>query len=112
MAQEMIKYNDKEYSLAFNLNVVDDLQDKWGSFDTWLEKLADSDIKFIKDIVMYCVNEAIDIKNEEEGTKEKKITSRMAGRMATMFLNPQNLIKLSDMMIYSIMDENEEEPKN
>lgn len=104
-----IKYNDKEYNLAFNLNVVANLQDKYGSFNTWFDKLAEGNITFIIDIITEMVNEAIDIKNEEEGAKEKKITNRQAGRIATQFLNGKKLTELTDFMIDNIVDDEVEE---
>lgn len=107
-----IKYNEKEYNLAFDLNVVANLQDKYGAFETWFDKFAESNVRFIIDVIAEMINEAIDIKNEEEGTKEKKITNNQAGRIATQFLNGQKIVELTDFMIDTIKDDALEEPKN
>ena len=81
-------YNDKKYSMVFNLNIMEDLQQKYGSLEAWLEKI---NVKKWEDIVMNAlryaltlmINEGIDIENENLPENERKqfLTERQVGRM-------------------------------
>lgn len=82
-----IQYNGKEYRLVFNLNVMEKIQDKYGSLDEW-GKLTDGtkgepNAKAI--IYGFCemINEGIDIENEETGAETKPLTLKQVGRIIT-----------------------------
>jgi len=94
-----ITANDKEYPLAFTYNVMEAIQDKFGSMNEWgkalqpTEKVIDEEtgkeiVKAlepkIKDIIWTleaCINEGIDIENEEKAEKKQFLTSKQIGRL-------------------------------
>jgi hypothetical protein len=83
-----IEYKDKVYKLPFNLNVMEEIQDKYGSIDKWAELTDGSEngepnVKAVIFGLTSMINEGIEIENEENGTKEKKLTSKQVGRIIT-----------------------------
>ena len=85
---ETIKYRDTEYALVMDINVLQDLQEKYGSFEAWAEKVllnnGETDLGALTFGVMAMINEGIDIENEEKGMELRKpINQRQAGRMLT-----------------------------
>lgn len=82
-----IKYKDKIYKLPFNLNVMEEIQEKYGSLDEW-GKITDGEggepnVKAVIFGLTSMINEGIDIENEEKGTKTKKLTQKQVGRIIT-----------------------------
>lgn len=83
-----IKYKDKVYNLPFNLNVMEEIQEKYGSLDEWGKQTdgtgnGEPNVKAVIFGLTAMINEGIDIENEEKGTKEKKLTSKQVGRIIT-----------------------------
>ena len=83
-----IEYKGKTYKLIFNLNVMEQIQEEFGSLDKWGE-LTDGasgevDVKAVKFGFMAMINEGIDILNDERGEEvEKPFTLKQIGRMLT-----------------------------
>lgn len=82
-----IQYNGKEYKLVFNLNVMERIQDEYGTLDEW-GKLTDGskgepNAKAIIYGFREMINEGIDIENEETGADTKPLTLKQVGRMIT-----------------------------
>lgn len=78
-----IQYKDKEYKLVFNLNVMEEIQEKYESIEKW-GNLTSGDEPNIKALIFgftAMLNEGIEIDNEENGTKEKPLTQKQVGRM-------------------------------
>ena len=80
------EYKGKKYKLVFNLNVMEQIQDEYGSIDKW-GKLTEGDengepnVKAVKFGFTAMINEAIDMENEENGTDLKPVTKQFVGRM-------------------------------
>lgn len=84
-----LEYKGKEYKLVFNLNVMEVIQDKYGTLENW-GKLTDGtgndgepNAKAVIFGITAMLNEGIDIDNEENGTEEKMLTNKQVGRMIT-----------------------------
>lgn len=82
-----IQYKDKTYRLVFNLNVMEQIQEEYGSLEEW-GKLTDGangepNAKAVKFGFLQMLNEGIDIDNEENGMDEKPLTLKQVGRMLT-----------------------------
>lgn len=78
-----IQYKDKEYRLVFNLNVMEEIQEKYESIEKW-GNLTSGDEPNIKALIFgftAMLNEGIEIDNDENGTKEKPLTQKQVGRM-------------------------------
>lgn len=81
------EYKGKEIKMVFNLNVMQTIQEEYGSIDKW-GKLTDGesgevDIKALIFGLTAMINEAIDIDNDENGTDEPFLTSKKVGRIIT-----------------------------
>ena len=72
------KYRDTEYPLAFTMNVIEKLQDKYGSYEKWGEmtdgKEQEINIGALKFGITEMINEGIDMENETLETKREIIT--------------------------------------
>ena len=82
-----ISYKGKEYALVFNLNVMERIQDEYGSVSAWGEKTDGKNGEPNAKAVIFgfteMLNEGIDIANEEHGTNDPPLTLRQVGRMIT-----------------------------
>lgn len=84
-----LEYKGKEYKLVFNLNVMEVIQDKYGTLENWgkltdgAENDGEPNAKAVIFGITAMLNEGIDIKNEENGTEEKMLTNKQVGRMIT-----------------------------
>ena len=69
----------KNYPLAFNLNVMEVIQEHYGSLDEW-GKVTQGDgepkVKDLKYGVREMINEGIDMENETNGTAEPLLTDK------------------------------------
>lgn len=84
-----LEHKDKKYKLVFNLNVMEVIQEKYGTLESW-GKLTDGNendgepnAKAVIFGITAMLNEGIDIDNEENGTDEKMLTKKQVGRMIT-----------------------------
>ena len=83
------EYKGKEYKLVFNLNVMEVIQDNYGTLENWgkltdgAENDGEPNAKAVIFGITAMLNEGIDIENEENGTKEKMLTNKQVGRMIT-----------------------------
>ena len=81
-----IETEKKNYPLVFNLNVMEEIQEEYGSLDAWGEITQGNGEPKVKDLkagVMAMFNEAIDIENENNGTNEPMLTAKQVGRIMT-----------------------------
>ena len=84
-----LEYKGKEYKLVFNLNVMEVIQDKYGTLENWgkltdgAENDGEPNAKAVIFGITAMLNEGIDIHNEENGTEEKMLTNKQVGRMIT-----------------------------
>ena len=84
-----LEYKGKEYKLVFNLNVMEVIQDKYGTLENWgkltdgAENDGEPNAKAVIFGITAMLNEGIDIENEENGTEEKMLTNKQVGRMIT-----------------------------
>ena len=83
------EYKGKTYGLVFNLNVMEVIQEKYGTLENWgkltdgAENDGEPNAKAVIFGITAMLNEGIDIENEENGTKEKMLTNKQVGRMIT-----------------------------
>lgn len=98
-------YKEKEYKLVFNLNVMEAIQDEYGTIDKWTELTSGSNgeanCKAIKFGYTEMLNEGLSIEAEENGTEFKPVTKAFVGRMLTE-IGLENMTKaLHDTVIES-----------
>jgi hypothetical protein len=83
-----ITVNGKEYPVVFNLNVMEEIQEEYGTVDKWgeLTEGGESGEPNAKAVIFgftHMVNEGIDIENEKNGTDVKPLTFKQVGRILT-----------------------------
>lgn len=82
-----VEYKGKVYKLIFNFNVMEAIQNEYGTIEEW-GKLSDGvsgepNAKAVIFGFKEMLNEGIDIENEENGTDIKPLTLKQVGRMIT-----------------------------
>ena len=83
-----IEYKGEKYELVFNLNVMEEIQEKYGSVEAWGELVEAEEEPKAKDIkygFTAMLNEGIDIDNENKPKDEQMapLTLKQVGRMLT-----------------------------
>ena len=75
----------KEYPAIFNLNVMEQIQDKYGTVQKWGEltdaKGGEPNAKAIIFGFWAMINEAIDIENDDNAEKQPLLTLKQVGRI-------------------------------
>lgn len=110
-----IEYKDHEYKLCFNLNVMERLQEEYGTLDAWgnltdgKHNNGEPNIKAVIFGFREMINEGIDISNDENGTKIKPLTLKQVGRMITELGLEEATAKLNDTVIESTKSEEKNE---
>lgn len=111
-AMQTIDYRGKTYKLAFDLNVMESIQDEYGSIEAWGKLVepeeGEPNIKALVFGATQMINEGIDISNDENGTDEKPLTHRKVARILTEV----GLESVTDKVQKSVIDSTEDDSKN
>ena len=82
-----ITYKEKEYKVVFNLNVMEAIQEEFGTLDKWTELTSGTNqevnVKALKFGFTEMLNEGLSIEAEETGEEFKPLTPAFVGRMLT-----------------------------
>lgn len=81
-----LETDSEKFPLAFTLNVMEALQDEYGTLSEWsklIRNQKEPNIKALKFFITEAINEGIDIENEKSSEKRVPITSSKAGRIIT-----------------------------
>lgn len=108
-----IEYKGKSYKLVFDLNVMESIQDEYGSIEAWgkltePEDGVEPNIKALVFGVTEMINEGIEIANDEDGTDEKPLTHRKVARILTEV----GLESVAEKMQKSVIDSTADDSKN
>lgn len=100
-----ITYKEKEYKIVFNLNVMEAIQEEYGTLEKWTELTSGVDqevnVKALKFGYTEMLNEGLSIEAEENGTEYKPVSEKFVGRMLTD-IGLENMTKsLQDTVIES-----------
>ena len=111
-AVQTIEYKGKTYKLVFDLNVMEAIQDEYGSIEAWGKLTEPEDgepnVKAIVFGVTEMINEGIDISNDEDGTDEKPLTHKHVARILTEV----GLKSVAEKMQESVIDSTADDSKN
>ena len=103
--ESRITVNDKEYPIVFNLNVMEEIQEEYGTLDKWGNMTDGTDGEPNAKAVIFgftaMINEGIDIQNDRNGTNEKPLTKRQVGRLITEYGLINATKKMNDTVIQS-----------
>lgn len=101
-----IKAGDKKYPIAFTLNVMEAIQERYGSMEKWGEmlqpKTGEPPIKELKWTFTQFINEGIDIENEEKGEERPFVTEKQVGRLITQIGITEITNVIQDLTIKSV----------
>ena len=104
-----IQYKGRTYRLVFNLNVMEAIQEKYGSIDKWAELTDGASGEPNAKAVIYgfteMLNEGIDIDNDENGAELKPLTLKQVGRLITEVGLREATAKLNETVIESTKSE-------
>ena len=81
-----LETNSEKYPLAFTLNVMESIQNEYGSLSNWSELIQNAkepNIKALKFFITESINEGIDIENDRINGNRAFISSSKAGRILT-----------------------------
>lgn len=97
-----IEYKGKQYPIVFNINVLAEIQEKYGSVDAWTQLLNDENFKAIRWGFMVAINEGVDEFNEESDEKLNFLDEKQVGRLITSLGTDQSVIKLAEVLTDSL----------
>ena len=107
-----INYKGIDYPLVFNLNVIEKIQEKYGSYEKWGDmtdgKEHEINIGALKFGITEMINEGIDIENENLETKRNFLTATQVGRIITE-IGIKNLTEKVQETVIESTKSNEEE---
>lgn len=106
-----ITLKETDYPIAFNLNVLEAIQERYETLDAWQDKIQPKSgmpqIKDIKWALTTFINEGIEIENDEKGEKRDLITEKQLGRLITGVDDITNIIT---RIVSDSVPESEENP--
>ena len=100
---DKLTYKGKEYTLIFNLNVLEEIQEAYGTLTKCLEeaygrKTGEPSQKALGFLIEAMVNEGIDIENEKREVPEKTITRKQANRMLSEYIAENDVSNVVQMI--------------
>lgn len=108
-----IEYKGIKYNLVFNLNVMEEIQDEYGTLDKWGALTDGTNGEPNAKAVLFgftcMINEGIDIDNEEKGTDIKPLTHKQVGRILTEIGLQNATKKMNDTVIESTKSDEKKE---
>lgn len=109
-----IEYKGKKYNLVFDMNVIETLQIKYGSFNKWSDLIQptkegeECNIEALKFGFCEALNEGIDIANEDSEDKLEPLTLKQVGRIITDL----GLRKINEKIQDAVIESTKSEEKN
>lgn len=106
-----VKYKGNEYELHFNLNVMELIQEEYGSVEAWgdlTEAEPEPNVKALKFGLGAMLNEGIEIYNEEHEDQRPLFTDKQIGRVITEV----GLVAASKAVNTTVIDSTKSDEKN
>lgn len=102
----------KKYPLMFNLNVMQVIQEEYGTIEKWGAltdgKGGEVNIKALIFGITEMINEAIDIENETAETKKAFLNKKQVGRLITTL----GIEKTTEQLNNAVIESTKSEAKN
>lgn len=105
MKDYSIKFNvgDQEYSAIFNLNVMEAIQEEYGTMQKWADltdaKGGEINAKALTFGLTAMINEAIEIENDEKGQNRPTLTRKQVGRLISQAGLEKSAVALNSAVI-------------
>ena len=107
-----LQFGDKEITIAFDLNVLETIQEQFGSLAEWSDRIepkeGEPDIKALLLGFTEMINEGIDIDNENNHTQKPFMTQKQVGRLLTQV----GLENASKKIMQVVVDSTKSDEKN
>ena len=107
-----ITLSGREYPIVFNLNVMEAIQEEYGTLEKWGKLTDGEDGEPNAKAVIFgfheMMNEGIDIENEKNGTSENPLTLKQVGRIITEY----GLLNATKMMNNTVVESTQSAEKN
>ena len=108
-----INYKGRDYKLVFNLNVMEVIQEEYGTIEKWGAltdgtETGEGNAKAVKFGFAAMLNEGIAIDNEDNGTDIKPFTLAQVGRLLTEI----GLDNATSVLNQTVIDSTKSEEKN
>lgn len=113
MKDYQIKFtaNEKEYSAIFNLNVMQEIQEEYGTVEKWAgltdATAGEINAKALIFGMRAMINEAIEINNDEKGENEPKLTLKQVGRLISQMGLEKGAKTLNNAVIEATKEDNQ-----
>ena len=106
-----IEYKNKTYKMPFNINVMQNIQEEYGTLEEWGQLTDGVDGEINAKALIFgatqMLNEGIDIDNEENGTDIKPFTLKQVGRIITEIGLEEMTNKMNNTVIESTKNDEE-----
>lgn len=112
---KIINYKDKEYKIVFNLNVMEIIQEEYGTLNKWGDLTdgkaneGETDVKALIFGFTAMINEGIDIDNDENGTNNPPLTKKQVGRMLSDIGFDKATEDMNEVVIESVKSDEKNE---
>lgn len=110
-----IETSRSTYPMSYNINVMEEIQEQYGSMEKWGKVVENKEekepkIKDLKNGLMAMINEGIDIENEDREEKLPFVNSKQVGRIISEVGFAEITSKIQELTINST--KTDEESKN
>lgn len=104
MKKMAITYKNRVYDLVFNLNVIDEIQKKYGTLNKWVELTEgeEPNAEAVKFGFTHMINEGIDIFNEDNNDNIPFMSEKQVARLITDLGLQEISEKMQDTVINSV----------
>lgn len=104
-----LEVEGKKYQLVFNLNVMQEIQEEYGTLEKWGEltdgKSGEVNVKALIFGLTAMMNEAIEMENEDKGINNTLLTKKQVGRIITKAGVEKSAEKLNEAIVESVKNE-------
>lgn len=106
------EYKGKKYKLFFNLNVMEEIQEEYGTIDKWANLTDGEEGEVNAKAVIFgfraMINEGLEIESEELNTEFKSLTLKQVGRM----ISEVGLEKATTSLNETVIESTKSDEKN
>nr|DAX39501.1 MAG TPA: tail tube protein [Caudoviricetes sp.] len=103
--KKVLEIEGKKYPMAFTLNVMESIQDEYGTIDKWGDltegKDGEPNIKALVFGLTEMINEGLDIEAEEKGKDYKPLTHKQVARLLTKVGLAEATKQLNEVVVES-----------
>lgn len=112
----IVNYKGIDYEIVFNLNVMEQIQDEYGTIEAWGNMTDNENEPNMKAVIygLTCmINEGIEIYNEDnEGEKDYKERKLLTKKQVGRLISEVGLAEVTSKLNKSVTDSTKSDEKN